>query len=638
MGLERPGLSSKALLSFCCYPTADPQFYALVSTFQDLRCFADPASFGPLLGSLLSMDGRWPPGPAQAFLERCHAVGMEWCAAEGCLRDAISTFDPWRVSPQELRHRLMFAWQTRVGRELEARDGFQGMSQVDALHTAALQKGWQAVDRLNLRLVQAGAFFTQDALHHFSQDPSDTAQCKFCQCRDSLAHGLWACPAFAECRAALVGHVLPDPATDVQALSLRGWALRPRGQLQLWQSLQDVPDTCACFDWPGTLPAFLEIFTDGSCLAPTVPQIRLASWAVVLAADRPHQPWVLSSGPLPGLIQTAFRGEIYAVLSALTLALVTQRPIRIWSDCEGVIRKLRRLQAGDMVVRPSTLNCDLWQRIADLIARLDVPWTIHKVAAHADETESGSALEDWLILNNGAADKAAEMANLQRPEAFWDAWNEVQRDFALQHLKARAALELHRAIAAKATAGKDALWTGAEDVAKVSAPEIRPLPVPVPRSLAKYGLVFVGRLHRWLSGLAALPVDSVQWYSFAQLYLAFCFEEDLVPPILDTRLRRWCPYDDESPAMAGLSFAVRARYFRQQVRAVVAQSHGRLHTAEIRPYSSALAVKLPACCIGMREWVYDKVEDYLFASLPAGVCRQNERSWTRVPPPRRSLS
>ena len=101
LGFDRPGLSSKVLLSFCCFPVADPQFFAIVSTFRDLRAFADPCTFVPVVEQLLSLS-KWPPGPAQVFLERCHALGWAWCSEGHCLRDAISAFNPWLISPQEL--------------------------------------------------------------------------------------------------------------------------------------------------------------------------------------------------------------------------------------------------------------------------------------------------------------------------------------------------------------------------------------------------------------------------------------------------------------------------------------------------------------------------------------------------------
>ena len=236
LGFDRPGLSSKVLLSFCCFPMADPQFFAIVSTFRDLRAFADPCTFVPVVEQLLSLS-KWPPGPAQVFLERCHALGWAWCSEGHCLRDAISAFNPWLISPQELLHRLVYAWQVRVGSELDSRSGFSGMSRVDAALTNRLLKGWSECDRLNVRLAQSGAFFTQDALHHFSQDPADSLHCRFCGQPDSVQHRLWSCGAFADCRDQCRAFELPDPATDLPVQFLRGWALRPARQLELWQAL-----------------------------------------------------------------------------------------------------------------------------------------------------------------------------------------------------------------------------------------------------------------------------------------------------------------------------------------------------------------------------------------------------------------
>ncbi|CAE7393753.1 Pol [Symbiodinium sp. CCMP2592] len=633
LGFDRPGLSSKVLLSFCCFPLADPQFFAIAATFRDLRAFAEPTSFVPVVEHLLSLS-KWPPGPAQAFLERCHALGWAWCPDGHCLRDAISTFDPWQVSPQELMHRLVYAWQFRVGSELESRSGFSGMSRVDAALTNRLLKGWKDEDRLNVMLAQAGAFFTQDALHHFSQDPADSLHCRFCRQPDSVQHRLWYCSAFEDCRAQCSAFELPDPATDLPVQFLRGWALRPAKQLELWQALAAIDDRSGQFDLPASLPARLDVFTDGSCLLPTVPQLRLASWSVVLAADSTVRPWVLAAGALPGIVQTAFRAEIFAVLSALKLALQTGRAVRIWSDCAGVVRKLTRMGSGLISLRPSMLNFDLWQQVADVLARLTVPWTVHKVAAHVDADASLSAVDDWLIHNNAAADAAADKANAQRSDFFWALWNDVRRDFTLQELKATAALRHQRLVAAKATAGKDTLWEDKAVGAATAVPVIHALSEPLPRALLKFGDPFVLAISQWLVGLTELPQHAVQWYSFAQLYLAFCFETHIVPPVWDAGTRRWVHVSDEEPRLAGISFAIRARYFRQQVRAVVSHGRGRLLTAEARPYSVALAIKLPVCSIGLRSDCYEQVERFLFQALPKGVCAQNERTWTRVPIPR----
>ncbi|CAE7783021.1 unnamed protein product [Symbiodinium sp. CCMP2592] len=384
LGLDRPGLNSKVLLSLVCHPLADPQFFAIASTFKDLRAFADPGAFSLLVSQVLKVEGRWTPGPAQAFLERCHSIGLSWDVERGLLQDGISTFDPWKVAPQELGLRLAFAWQVRVGQELEARPGFQGLSRADPGLKASFRKLASEQQSLVLILAQSGAFFTQDALHHFSTDPLDTATCKYCDCRDSVHHRLWECPGFAECREKHAGWALPDPATTQPALALRGWALRPERQVDLWRALHAIPDGTYDMDWPSSLPDSLDLFTDGSCFLPTLPQIRLASWAVTLAAPVGITPWILCSGPLRGILQTAFRAEITAVIAALRVALVSKRVVRIWSDCAGVVKRLRAAGKGQLVVRSSLPNCDLWSEVVALVERIQTPWSIHKVAAHED--------------------------------------------------------------------------------------------------------------------------------------------------------------------------------------------------------------------------------------------------------------
>ena len=79
---------------------------------------------------------RVPLGRLESFLHE-----WRWDPAAEVVEDAISLFDPWGISPQELLLRLTFALQSAVGAELEGRDGFQGLSQADPGETRRLQKG-----------------------------------------------------------------------------------------------------------------------------------------------------------------------------------------------------------------------------------------------------------------------------------------------------------------------------------------------------------------------------------------------------------------------------------------------------------------------------------------------------------------
>lgn len=64
--------------------------------------------------------------------------------------------------------------------------------------------------------------------------------------------------------------------------------------------------------------ASLCLFTDGSAQHPGDPALRFASWAVVqgTSGGGPADASTLAVGALPGLIQSAYRAELYAVLVA----------------------------------------------------------------------------------------------------------------------------------------------------------------------------------------------------------------------------------------------------------------------------------------------------------------------------------
>ena len=66
--MDRPGLNPMVYLGMVEYPLADLHFFAIWSTFRDLRAFAERDAFVALLVSLLSKDGSRTPGPAGVFL------------------------------------------------------------------------------------------------------------------------------------------------------------------------------------------------------------------------------------------------------------------------------------------------------------------------------------------------------------------------------------------------------------------------------------------------------------------------------------------------------------------------------------------------------------------------------------------
>ena len=89
------------------------------------------------------------------------------------------------------------------------------------------------------------------------------------------------------------------------------------------------------------------MFVDGSCLLPQHRPLRNAAWAVALAASSfQSTPQVLQAGPLPGILQTRFRAEIYAFLAAVMCVEASVGCFCIWSDCAGVVSRVLRFLQG----------------------------------------------------------------------------------------------------------------------------------------------------------------------------------------------------------------------------------------------------------------------------------------------------
>ena len=90
----------------------------------------------------------------------------------------------------------------------------------------------------------------------------------------------------------------------------------------------------------------------------------------------------------------------------------------IWSDCQAVVRRFRRIFLG-APVRISSPNADLWMLIADdVLGGCNVQIT--KAAAHQPVSSASSPIEEWGFMRNQFADRVAAHANERRSSAFWD--------------------------------------------------------------------------------------------------------------------------------------------------------------------------------------------------------------------------
>ena len=124
------------------------------------------------------------------------------------------------------------------------------------------------------------------------------------------------------------------------------WAIRPADRYVLWRKLLALDDMCNVHQPLGCLGRRLHVFSDGSCLLPTDSELRLASWAVTLAVPVGSPACIIASAPVHGLIQTAFRAELMAALSALLFAIKVEAALVLYCDCRGVVGRVLRFLSG----------------------------------------------------------------------------------------------------------------------------------------------------------------------------------------------------------------------------------------------------------------------------------------------------
>lgn len=187
-----------------------------------------------------------------------------------------------------------------------------------------------------------------------------------------------------------------------------------------WSRFSSIPDPPRLK--PFKCGAAIDLFTDGSCFNQSQMHLRFAAWAVILASPDDTclaQTHIVESGVLPGLIQSAVRAELYAVLRAIEFTVSCGVTAIIWSDCNAVVVRLRRILQGSSI-KPSSTHTDLWRRIEILLHGHTGRFSVVKVAAHRAISQAVNAHDKWILRHNAIADREAVAANYRRPEEFWN--------------------------------------------------------------------------------------------------------------------------------------------------------------------------------------------------------------------------
>ena len=632
LGLSRPGANPAIHLAMVEHPKADPGFVPFRASVLDLRIQLAPEVACAVLDHLSTAPAVNCPGPAGLFLQRLHAVGWVWDPSRHLICDAVSSFDLWQCSPQELQFRLCDAWRTAVARQCCRRPGFQGLDTADVDLTRRSLDKLAASDKASLRIALNGTFFTQDALKHF--DMHLTGRCRFCGEQDSLPHRVYDCGFFREGREATGFADLVSARDLLPAQGLHAWGQQApslsllRGQLA---ALRDEPHSA--LDLGG-----MDLFTDGACLQPQQPCLRLASWAIV--SDTPAgTPSVVASGPLPGMFQSTFRAELFAVRTLLRIARACTSPFRIWTDCLGVVRKVRTLRSA---VRPPAAmapNADLWLDVWEAMYDLTVSFDINHLPSHEDLAAHSDAVDKWLLRGNHYADIVASAANQERPTAFWDLYDRACREVCFQEETQKVVVSYHQWMARLSTRSAQPAITG--DPAGFRILGTRPFQwdqelARLGRSLAHFGRWFTDLVNPWLHKVTSGSDEDLHWISWTHLVVDFIMTTGVRPPIW---WRKTWINPGVGPA-AGLypwCITIASRSLAKQVRYLAREAGRDMQTTETRPHGAAF--NLQTSCIWMRypRVRHEVVDAWLVSQLghitQGRLIHRHTRVWKALPMP-----
>ena len=627
LGMSRPGSNAAIHLALVESPSADPGFVLLRSSVVDLRIQLQLQVAVPILDHLASGVSVRCPGPVGFFLQRIHQIGWAWDPGMSKIRTGSALFDLWTCSPRELQIRLERAWEQSV-----ANQACNGLVSKACKQQIRYSPDVPSLDsHLSIRRCFAWLSMGPSTLRI---DGEAAPNCRFCGAQDSAQHRVQECGHFQSGRVCTGFADLLAQDCLVPAQCLHAWAQRPSLQVEFQELLASLPDPPrASRDLGG-----MDLFTDGSCTQPGEPRLSLASWAITV--DSVHgTPSVLASGPLPGICQTTFRAELFAIRVLFRVARASSAPFRIWTDCLGVVRKVRALRQSLQPPAAMSLNADLWQEVWEAMQDLQVQFDINHLPSHEDLEAHTDLADKWLLRGNHYADRVAGNANSDRQDTFWDRYHRFADEVAFQASVQKTVIDFHKWMAHTATRASHPTnhREGIGFQVRGNTPFRWPTQQPgLDKASGLYGAWFIALVCPWLASVTAGTDADLCWVSWVHLVTDFVMDTGIRPPL------RWRSnwLDVRKGPAQGLypwNMATASRSFAKQVRYLAKEAGISLQTTETRPCGTSF--HLQTSCVWTRypkarlelvdRWLTLQME-----SLKGGKrCHRHLRLWRAIPQP-----
>ena len=635
------GCSSIVQLGLIECPNTDPLFWIILQTFRSVRDSHSQQAVEPLIQLALDHCVGLPRGgPTNALIGRIHKLG--WQILSGMeLVDVWGSFSFFHASYPEIVIRAERAWLNIVAETVSDRDCFSGLHQADPLDTRKFLGSLTVPDQAIFRKSLNGAHFTNDFCYHFSD--SGSLLCDYCGQHDSRLHRFWKCPCFEEHRASCPSDIRRIVDDLPLCLTTAGWSLRScttDGWMKMLNEIQ-IPDAQPAEVIGRQAGTAVDLFTDGSCFWPDRIAYRVASWAVTYAApefDLTHS-HVIHTGPLPGILQSAFRAEIFGVLQALKWCRLNNFLPRIWTDCLGVVRRCRKLLLDPQKLPPNIPHGDLWKQVQEEVLCIGPNRiVISKVAAHQSIEDAQSSIEQWGFLHNSLADRAARLSNLLRDDSFWAFHSKHAREVELMKHISRSVQQVILDVSRAVVGRENAFQEEPNETAQGEATSVRRQSKPgqwtapqfshvLPASLTeKFGFRAVATMVGWLQQAlqqGATEHAEVGWVSLCQLYLDFQMSTGEAGPIC---LKQWIdPVARPSILLQKFPFKRRCAWFARMLKLVLKSSGGVFSHSTTRSKSVILQLHLPCIWIPWPtcrlEWVEQWIGQHLDqAATRSGKC------------------
>ena len=380
----------------------------------------------------------------------------------------------------------------------------------------------QPDQQATLRTAMNGTFFTADKLA--KRNPAESSKCKFCGEEDSQLHRHWRCSHFDSCRAHMTADQIQAVIEMPPAISNHGWMPTPPSLHKFREACMQIPDETATFVLPRQMEDLLVFFTDGSCLDPTSPFSKLASWGVVLGSTDEDAFHPISHGLCPGWMQTAARAEILAVLSAFDFALRFRKPCSIWVDNDRVFKKLHSFMLGKFRIGTNQKDADLWEKLADRVARLG-PLIRHvgKVVSHQNLDKAIDEAEAWVMRGNAAADATANAAFARFPTQL-GLWNKLRDELACVCILRENVHKVLLSVAAKAFRHEGPQESNTDEAQPRIGPDqvqvFRAEPLDSAWNSKRFAIAEMEEIVRWFQTLgdATAPPKMISWFQLNVLF------------------------------------------------------------------------------------------------------------------------